>query len=293
MQFICIGIILIVIIALSMSLSVLISRRYKQIEFSNPGRFGLKYEDVSLTTIDRLTLRGWWIPSIGSVQTIIFLHGFRGSMDPDLKYAPAIHHAGYNILMFDFRAHGRSDGTVSTLGALEVRDVDAALEYTLKRGSEKIGLLGFSMGGRTALLAGSGSELTIHAIVSDGGSVNLTVAILEQMKEKGMLWGFRHLLCASLLLGLSIRTGKNLFLINPDYLFSHRNNIPILLIHAECDHYTNLSNLEKMVSLPGKNVKLEIVPGVKHRETDRISFDDYVSRIITFFDRYMKSQEES
>lgn len=287
-----IGIILIVIIAVSMSLSIFLSQRHQQQESSNPGMLGLSYEDISFITIDKLTLHGWWIPAPGSVHTIVFLHGFHGSMDPDLKYAPSIHNAGYNILMFDFRAHGRSDGTTITLGALEVQDVNAAVEYALKRGSEKIGLLGFSMGGRTALLAAPESNLVIRAIVSDGGPLNLTVAILHRIKEKGFPWGLRHLLCGSLLLGLSVRTGKNLFRINPVCNSTNSSKIPILLIHAEFDHYTNSVDLQRMVRGTCKNVTLEVIPGVGHRETDTIGVDNYLSKIIAFFNYNLKPMEE-
>jgi len=286
------GIIVIVIIAVSMLLSVFLSQRHQQQESSTPGMFGLSYEDILFITIDKLTLHGWWIPAPGSIHTIVFLHGFHGSMDPDLKYAPSIHNAGYNILMFDFRAHGRSDGTTITLGALEVQDVNTAVEYALKRGSKKIGLLGFSMGGRTALLAASDSNQVIRAIVSDGGPLNLTVAILHRMKEKGIPWGLRHLLCGSLLLGLSIRTGKNLFRINPVCNYTIYSKIPILLIHAEFDHYTNSFDLQRMVNGFGDNVNLEVIPGVGHRETDTIGVEKYLSKIIAFFNHSLKSMEE-
>ena len=91
-------------------------------------------------------------PQLNSSRTIIFLHGFNGSMDPDLKYASHFIKAGFNVLMFDFRNHGRSEGNITSLGALEVLDAEAAMQYARLRGSEKTGLLGFSMGGRVALL---------------------------------------------------------------------------------------------------------------------------------------------
>lgn len=146
------GLGLVAAIGISMALSIFLTHRYPQKALSSPTEFGLDFENIELVTSDHLHLRGWWIPTNDSVKTIIFLHGYAGSMDPDLKYAPAIHQAGFNILMFDFRAHGRSEGNLTTIGTLEVSDVRAAIDFALARKSEQVGLLGFSMGGRTALL---------------------------------------------------------------------------------------------------------------------------------------------
>lgn len=57
---------------------------------------------------------------------------------------------GYNVLVFDFRAHGKSEGgKYTTVGDKELLDVKAAVEWLKKTHPEradKIGLIGFSMG---------------------------------------------------------------------------------------------------------------------------------------------------
>jgi len=280
---------LIVIIAMSMALSVFLTRRHPQQVFASPTEYGLEFEEIEFITLDHIRLRGWWIPTKNTKQTLIFLHGYSGSMDPDLKYAPALHHAGYNILMFDFRAHGRSEGKVTTLGAVEVRDVQAAIEFAKTRESLKIGLMGFSMGGRTALLTAAESGQEISAVISDGGPLRLSYAILQQSKEKRFPWGVRHLLTWSMLLGALIRSGRNLFTIDPIRKVSQLKGIPIFLIHAELDPYTRMVDLHSMVAAIGKNAKLEVIPGVKHRDTDSLDLAGYTSKIIEFFDTTLKS----
>ena len=279
---------LIAAIGFSMALSVFLTRRQPQQVFSSPIEYGLDFENIEFGTIDNLRLRGWWIPSNGSKRTIIFLHGYAGTMDPDLKYVPAVHQAGFNILMFDFRAHGRSEGSLTSLGALETRDVKAAIDYACSQGSEKISLLGFSMGGRTALLMAAKSEQRLTAIVSDGGPLRLSFTILQKLREKRVPCGLRHILTVSILLGASLRTGENLFKVNPIRKNAFLHGIPIYLIHAELDPYTNLEELQTMVAELGENAKLEIVPGVNHRETDTQDFSGYITRIIAFFEENMK-----
>ena len=277
------GLVLIAAIGISMALSIFLTHRYPQKAFSSPAEFGLDIENVDLVTSDGLHLRGWWIPANGSVKTIIFLHGYAGSMDPDLKYAPAIHEAGCNILMFDFRAHGRSEGNLTTIGALEVSDVQEAIDFALARKSEKVGLLGFSMGGRTALLTAAQSEKRISSIISDGGPLRLSFTIRQELKEKGIPWGIRHVLTTGILFGASVRAGKNLFDSDLIHWKKGSTTLPVLLIHAGADPYTRIDDLRSFVAELGENAKLEIIPGVQHRKTDSLDFPGYVSRIITFF----------
>ncbi len=288
MVFLWSALILIAAIGISMALSFFLTRRHPWKVVASPLEYGLTFEEITFKTSDHLLLHGWWIPSDYSDRTIIFLHGYSGSMDPDLKYAPSFHQAGFNILMFDFRAHGRSEGKVTTLGALETRDVAAAIEYVRTRGSDQVGLLGFSMGGRTALLTAADGNQQISALVSDGAPLRLSFTINQQLKERGFPWGVRQLLTTSILLGASIRSGKNLFLADPIQITS-LHEIPIFLIHAELDSYTNLRDLSSFVARIGKTVKLEVVSGVIHRDTDSLDFNDYTSRIITFFENSLSS----
>ncbi|HEY2443651.1 MAG TPA: alpha/beta fold hydrolase [Streptosporangiaceae bacterium] len=49
------------------------------------------------------------------------------------------------VISFDFRGHGRSGG-LSTLGDLEIRDLDVVVRYARELGYQRIAAVGFSMG---------------------------------------------------------------------------------------------------------------------------------------------------
>ena len=277
---------LLVFICLSLAVSTVITRRHPQKVYSSPRSYGISFEDIQFTTWDNLQLHGWWIPSLNSSRTIIFLHGFNGSMDPDLKYVSHFTGAGFNVLMFDFRNHGRSEGKATSLGATEVLDAQAAIQYARSHGSEKIGLLGFSMGGRVALLTAV-RDKTIAAIVSDGGPPRFLTAIVEGMKNKGIPWGLRQIVAAMIQLGASIRTGNNLFCIDPIRIKPGQLTLPTLLIHGESDRFTTSSDLQEMISKLGTSAELWVVPGVGHRETDVPDLDAYLNKLVTFFNTWI------
>jgi pimeloyl-ACP methyl ester carboxylesterase len=277
---------LLVLICASLAVSSVLTRRHAQKVISSPREYGISFEEIQFTTRDNLNLHGWWIPSARSSRTIIFLHGFNGSMDPDLKYAPRFIKSGFNVLMFDFRAHGRSEGKTTSLGAVEVLDAQAAIQYASSRGSEKIGLLGFSMGGRVALLTAV-RDKTVAAIVSDGGPPRFSTAIVEGLKNKGIPWGLRQVFAAMIQLGASMRTGENLFRKDPVRIKPGQLSVPSLLIHGERDPFTTSRDLQEMIRKLGASAALWVVPGVGHREADQPDPEAYLNKLIAFFNTWM------
>ena len=86
-------------------------------------------------------------------EAILLLHGYSGSIAPDLvEYGPFLRRTA-GVLGLDFRGHGRSDDGPSTFGLLEVEDVAGALAWLGERGITRVALLGTSMGGITAIAA--------------------------------------------------------------------------------------------------------------------------------------------
>jgi alpha/beta superfamily hydrolase len=82
--------------------------------------------------------------------------------------ARAMVQAGYDVLLFDFRGCGQSDGEHQTLGTLEPRDVLGAHDYMVGRGyaASRMTFLGIS-DGATALLRAAPGMPDVAAIVSD------------------------------------------------------------------------------------------------------------------------------
>jgi uncharacterized protein len=117
-----------------------------------PDEYGLEYEDVFFPAMDGVTLEGWFIPA-DSDRLLICNHpmpcnryGYPGHLEPwtdfggfEVNFLPEykiLHDAGYNILTYDLRNHGRSgmgSGGIIGHGVLEYRDVIGSLWYAKSR----------------------------------------------------------------------------------------------------------------------------------------------------------------
>src|SRR5262245_48607938 len=78
-----------------------------------PEDFNLAYEEVSFKPRGGdLTLRGWFLPGQPESPWLIFVHGINSQRTNSKAVelaARLVVESGYNVLIFDLRAHGTSD----------------------------------------------------------------------------------------------------------------------------------------------------------------------------------------
>ena len=119
------------------------------------------HEDVSFTTSDGLTLKGWWFtaPSFRD-RAVVFVHGkdqdrIDSSFDP-APNANLLLGDGYDVLLFDLRGHGESQRRRWGLGGPEALDVAAAVDLAATKAHlarSRVAVIGESMGASSALMA--------------------------------------------------------------------------------------------------------------------------------------------
>ena len=271
------------LLSICLLLAVPMVRRHPLKKAGSPTDFNLVFEEISFLTEDGITLRGYWIPEKDSSRAIIMLHGFSGSLDPDLRYTPHLHNAGFNILMFDFRAHGRSGGCVTSLGALETRDVRAAVKWARDKGNTWVGLLGFSMGGRVALMAAPSFHPLVNTILSDGCPPRLVTAVTQNLALRGFPYPIGWLLARMMLIGASLITGSNLFTNDPLFKQQSPSEIPVMFFHGEKDRYAAQQEMITMMQIAGANARLWQVPEARHRNIEDTRPEEYIQKMISFF----------
>lgn len=143
-----------------------------------PGDYGMEYIDVDITTADDVRLSAWEIRASGPSNTTVIVNhpllttrygsdeGLDGVAAEFLPMVRHLHDSGYNVVMYDFRGQGDSDGGIGSdargtetpvgVGVLEWQDVAASLRYVLDHpefSDDDIVLLSQCMGANATFLA--------------------------------------------------------------------------------------------------------------------------------------------
>jgi uncharacterized protein len=109
-----------------------------------------KSEDVWFTTADGVKLHGWFMPAQKqhASGTVLYCHGNGGNLTYVRGVAQDLTARGLDVLLFDYRGYGRSEGSAPSETQLYA-DADAAYDFLTKtRGvkPEKLAIYGLSLG---------------------------------------------------------------------------------------------------------------------------------------------------
>jgi pimeloyl-ACP methyl ester carboxylesterase len=258
----------------------------------SPADVHLPYQSVTFPSQrDHTTLCGWFISAPGSRRAIIFAHGIGANRWAMPMYAPLaslLHRAGYNLLTFDFRAEGASGGATITLGAREQYDLLGAVGYVRARlGSQaRIGILGYSMGAATAVLAAADDPTDIRAVVADSAFADFPRLIdshlgtLPQPIEGIVAWTIVHE--APLLIGVDPDA------IMPITAARTLTNTPVFYIAGTKDAMIPYhDSVELYQQTPDRHSQLWLVPGAAHVSAYFAQPQAYQAHLLAFLQRYL------
>ena len=131
----------------------------------------IPFQRIFIESRDEITLAGKYYHFREHAPLILFFHGYHGTALRDgngiLSYAK---NNGYNILLVDQRAHGKSGGRCITFGIKERYDCLDWIRYANRRFGDHtpIILAGISMGASTVLMASDlGLPANVKGIMAD------------------------------------------------------------------------------------------------------------------------------
>lgn len=139
-------------------------------ELSTPEAVGLDHSEARIPTANGKWIFAWLVPApgAGASPALAVLHGWGGNAETMLPLAVPLHRAGYTLLLFDARSHGRSDLDTSSSMPRFAEDLEHAVAW-LKRqpgvDPGRVGVVGHSVGAAAALLAASRRD-DLAAVVS-------------------------------------------------------------------------------------------------------------------------------
>ncbi|MEK6207812.1 MAG: alpha/beta fold hydrolase [Chloroflexota bacterium] len=243
------------------------------------------YEDVSFRTNDGLTLRGWYFRT-GGDRAAIVVHGkdsnrVAGENRTAEKIADFLVADGYDVLLFDLRGHGDSDGERFSLGYLERRDVAAAIDYVTGRGvpESRIALIGISMGAGTVLQA-----LLLHpnvgAVVADSSYTDARTIVGEDLEVVAGVPGW---FTPGVLFFSNVVFGLDGDQVRPiDVVRAHPERA-ILFIHCDADELIALHHPRELLAA-SKASELWIATGCQHSWAFNRYPLEYQARLSAFLD---------
>ncbi len=86
---------------------------------ATPAKINLAFEEVRLSTPDKVELYGWFVPAprrAVNPKVILFFQGNAGNISHRLDSIRIFHDLGCAVLIVDYRGYGRSTGTISEPG---------------------------------------------------------------------------------------------------------------------------------------------------------------------------------
>ena len=287
------GLVLLVVIAflgISAYLGSSMTKTERVAVEGSPASLGLDYEEVSFSSRgEDLTLHGWYLPSLQGESVIIMVHGADGNRaDPGvgmLDIASGLVEHGYSVLMFDLRGHGESEGNRVSAGYYEKRDLLGAVDYVKERGHEQIGVLGFSLGAATTIIATAEND-DIDAIVADSSFADLKDVMESEFSKRTK---FPKFFLRPLLFMVKIMYGVDFAAVKPVEVVSEIAPRPVFFIHGELDETFPLGHAYRLqeASESPEN-QLWVVPEAGHVRAYVTHSEEYIDKITTFFNSVLK-----
>jgi pimeloyl-ACP methyl ester carboxylesterase len=239
----------------------------------------------SARTADGLTIRGWYYPTARSRHLIVLVHGMGGSWREMAALGRDLHIHDYDVLLFDLRGHGQSDPSRLFMGRRERADLRTVLSWAYRQGfsNDRIGWLGYSMGGSTLMMeAAQNPNIRVAVIDSPYGS--LPELLRTQLPKHSHLpsWFNPGILTAARV-AFGVRT-DDLVPIRSARQWGHR---PLLLIHGEADSIVPVSQARQLARAAGPTCQALTLPGVEHVQAYDRDPVRYVAAVDSFFNRYL------
>jgi uncharacterized protein len=242
-------------------------------------------EDVDFTSaLDNVRISGWFFRAAGSeiAPAVVMCHGIGTGRRECLPIALRFSAAGYNVLCFDFRAHGMSAGQFSSVGLHETNDVIGAVQYLKQRPEvdpKRIGVVGFSMGAVATIQAAAQCD-DIAAVVADSAYSSFLEAVRYSFRVVARLPHFP-------IAPVAMHWAKWIVHVDPSLLrpvdvIGRIAPRPILLMHGTLDEIVPVRHAYTLFKAADEPKELWIIPGAHHVEARDQDPDGYFERIERF-----------
>lgn len=235
--------------------------------------------ELQLGAKDGSTLRGWLVPASSPDRPYIVLaHGLGSQAILAREHVRRLHNLDFHVLVYDQRAHGRSDGAFSTFGVLESDDVKTAHDWILYNHPKAvIHGYGHSMGGAAVLMA-AGRHGIFRKVVAEASFCDMESASRRTVLSiYGPLGGPLFQLLAFWANAIS---GADVITYSPRKALNGIGDKPVLLIHGTADPVVPVEESQDLRRLGGRRTRLWEIPAGGH--LDAVNHPDFQETLRRF-----------
>lgn len=244
-------------------------------------------EDVYITSSNNgnLRLHGYEIKQNSNTWAIV-VHGYYGQGRDMEYYAEQYFNRGYNVLLVDLRAHGKSQGDYIGMGWHDRLDLIDWANYLINKDSDcQIILHGVSMGAATVMMA-TGEDLpsNIKVAIEDCGYTSIWDEFEMQLKVLYDLPAFPVLNAASAV--CKIRAG---YMIEEGSAVEQvkKSKTPTLFIHGDQDRFVPYEMLDVLYDAANCEKQKLVVEEAAHAEAVGINPELYWETVDAFVEKYI------
>lgn len=244
------------------------------------GQVGVPCEEIWLAA-DGQRLSAWHLTQKDSRRPpVLILHGVGSNKQNFLPVGKLLVEFGHPVLLLDFRAHGNSDGLLTTLGYREIEDVKAAHDWLSRRYPDRpIQVVGYSLGAAAAVRAADTYGI-FNSLVLD----SCFARVENSIRHGASQWFLPPPLPAALWYSMRgwawVFTGVDLDQLCPEENIARLADRRILLIHGTADATTSVNDSIRLQDRTQGRAELWRVEGAGHIQA--LGHPDYASRLQRF-----------
>lgn len=256
---------------------------------------GWAVEDITFTTYENsienagntLNISGLLIRAENpDAPTVIALHGKGSNRVGVLRFGNLFRKLGFNVLIYDQRHHGRSEGDFTTYGFYESHDVKAAIDFLEAKGlnTEQLGIIGESFGAATSLMAGAIDD-RIKFVIADSSYIDMPTAVRDNAWR--MNYVPHHPIPDLGFLVAGFLADFNPYEVSP---INHIKTInkPVLIVHCDLDVWAYPQYAYQLYEASDKNsTELKMFPDCEHVAAYDDYTQDYETMVAGFLERHV------
>ena len=255
-----------------------------------------RWESVNILSSFGYYLKGTYLPNeTPSEKTVIIVHGIAANRLMSLWYVNIYLDAGYNVLIYDARAHGESGGTSATWGYYEKYDLEQWVKWVTQEHSQGIiGVHGISMGAATALMHAELNEFTkqVAFYVIDSAYSDLEELLTKQISA---IVDSHNPIWVKILLKYSSAVAYNQAHFHYDEVSPIHSvqtvTTPILYLHGEADTLVPVAMTLQLYSATKGYREIHTFPDVGHAMAIFDRKEEYRHTIIKFINTVIKDNK--